>query len=60
MSAREKCPKCNEPLIYEDVIDECYTDETHSMLWQMKCPKCDFEGKLWETYRIESWEWEKE
>ena len=54
------CPKCKEDLIYEEIVDEAYDDQTYARRWEMKCPKCDFHGYLWETYRLESEEWDNE
>lgn len=57
-----KCPKCGSSLIYEDCLEECYDDTTLFQKWLMVCPgfNCDFEGKMWVTYRVESEEWENE
>jgi hypothetical protein len=55
-----KCPKCNEELIYDDTLDECYSDDGYSEKVHAYCPKCPFEGKLWLDYRLVSEEWEEE
>lgn len=55
-----KCPKCGEEIIYEDITDDVYGDDTYSRRWRVTCPKCPFEGYLWETYRLESEEWDNE
>lgn len=54
-----KCPKCGNQLIYEDLLDEYYDSEVHDEKWRVICPSqdCDFEGKLWQNYRLESEEW---
>ena len=53
------CPKCGEEIIYEDITDDVYGDDTYSRRWHVTCPKCPFEGYLWETYRLESEEWDE-
>lgn len=54
-----KCPKCQTELIYIDVIEDYYDTEVHDEKWHVICPAqdCDFEGKLWQNYRLESEEW---
>lgn len=53
-----KCPHCNEELIYEDELDSgYYGEEYYCVTWLMSCPKCDYEQKLYETYKLESREW---
>ncbi len=51
-----KCPKCGTQLIYEDLLDEYYDSEVHDEKWRVLCPAqgCNFEGKLWQNYRLES------
>lgn len=57
-----KCPKCGTQLIYEDLLDEYYDSEVHDEKWRVICPsqECDFKGKLWQNYRLESEEWDDE
>lgn len=57
-----KCPKCGTQLIYEDLLDEYYDSEVHDEKWRVICPSqnCDFEGELWQNYRLESEEWTDE
>ena len=57
-----KCPKCGTQLIYEDLLDEYYDSEVHDEKWRVICPsqECDFEGKLWQNYRLESEEWDND
>lgn len=54
-----RCPKCGNTLIYEDLLDESYAEEVHYEKWRVFCPSqdCNFEGKLWQNYRLESEEW---
>ena len=51
-----KCPKCGTELIYEDLLDEYYDCEVHDEKWRVSCPsqECNFKGKLWQNYRLES------
>lgn len=54
-----KCPHCNEELIYDDELDNGYYGEEYfCVTWLMVCPKCDYEQKLYETYKLESREWD--
>ena len=57
-----KCPKCGKSLVYEDCVEESYDDNLLYQKWLMVCPAmgCDFEGKLWITYKVESEEWDDE
>ena len=57
-----KCPKCGSSLIYEDELDEEWYDTSHWEKWLVICPAkgCDFEGKLWQNYHLESEEWANE
>lgn len=57
-----KCPKCGSSLIYEDCVTQEYDDTALYEKWNVVCPAfgCDFEGKLWVTYREESEEWDNE
>lgn len=57
-----KCPKCGTQLIYEDLLDEDYDSDVHYEKWRVLCPAkdCDFKGKLWQNYRLESEEWANE
>lgn len=53
-----KCPRCNEELIYEDELDNGYVGEdTYCVTWLMACPKCDYERKLCEIYKVTEREW---
>ena len=53
-----RCPNCDNELMYEEQLDEYYDDRSHDELWLVKCCSCDFQGKLWENYRLESEEWQ--
>ncbi len=55
-----KCPKCGTELFYEDLKEDYYDDESKAEKWYVFCPaeNCDFEGTLWQNYRLESEEWE--
>lgn len=54
-----KCPKCQTELIYTDMLEDYYDTEVHDEKWRVICPAqdCNFEGKLWQNYRLESEEW---
>jgi len=54
-----KCPKCGNELVYEDITDDVYSDDTYSRRWNVHCTLCPFTGYLWETYRLESEEWDE-
>lgn len=55
-----KCPKCGKELVYEDLKEDYYDDESKAEKWYVLCPTegCNFEGTLWQNYRLESEEWE--
>lgn len=57
-----KCPKCGNELIYDDLIEDYYDSEVHDEKWRVFCPSqdCNFEGVLWQNYRLESEEWVNE
>lgn len=56
-----KCPKCGTELFYDDLKEDYYDDESKAEKWYVFCPaeNCDFEGTLWQNYRLESEEWEQ-
>ena len=54
------CPKCDSGLLYEEQEEEYWDLEDYSVRWRVACPKCNFEGKLWQTYGLKDEEWEEE
>ena len=55
-----KCPKCNSELLFAESTDEYWDAESYSVRWRVGCCKCDFEGYLWQSYGLQSEEWDNE
>ena len=48
------CPKCGEPLDYDEQIDAYYEGDGASIQWRGGCNNCGINYKWWENYELTS------